>query len=567
MKWFWQFPNKFLILLIVYCSAIGLTNLSAQNISINFPVLDENIRRFQLSENLNQDQSLIIKPVVIPADSSFNIAYTLLTTHNDLAQLSLLPMHISYEYNSRFPFSNYNSSMIPATGGQLIGGMGVFGKLGPLQLQLQPEWFYAQNKPYSGFPQQEPDIEIIWPNSNRWRSMYRWWNIVDTPESFGSDKIQQISLGQSHLKVNFGNFGFGFSTEHLWWGPGKYNALVMTNNARSIPHFTFHTTQPVITPLGSIELEMIYGTLKNSGFFPPDTAKDFRGTKLFAPKLEEDRLINGISFVYQPKWVNGLFIGLNASIQQYKSTAKKYQDFLPLITDPIGLGQHRKDTLVRDQITSLFLRWAGHHGEFYFEYGRQNASWKWSHLMTNPQLDAAYIFGFTRLIPLAKLNRFIEFNLEFTQIQQPPDYMVSMRLTQPKSWYTHPNITQGYTNYGQIIGNRAGPGSNIQLMELSWVHHFNKIGMYLERMVHNNDFNYITYWGTMGGDFRSYWVDYTLGFQSNWQIQKLLVSGKIHFTRALNYQWETDVKAPYFEEEQRFDRDNFNLQMQIAYLF
>ncbi|MFY0608237.1 MAG: hypothetical protein JXR10_16080 [Cyclobacteriaceae bacterium] len=556
------------LLLLLFLSISIVSKIQAQHLSVNAPILKETLRRSQLIGLFDQQISFSARPVNFISDSAISYATTVWSNSKNSVWLNAMPIQLSHELNTHHPYSNYNAGMLPSRGNQILISSGLIGKIGLVKFRFEPELLFSENKAYNGFPVLPKEDERVWPNSNRWRYMYRWWNNIDRPESFGSTSIRRIIPGQSSILINLEPFALGFSTENLWWGPGKYNSLIMTNNGEGIPHFTFNTVKPVKTRFGSFEAELIYGKLRNSGLYPPDTSKaDSKGIKFYVPKFDEKRIFNGISFSYQPKWVNGLFLGINSSIQQYQSTAKHYQDYLPLLTDRFGFGKHRRDTIVRNQMTSVFLRWFDKRHEFYFEYGRHNTSWNWSKIISSPQLNAAFVVGYTNLIPLKKPQAYLEFNIEVTQLQQPPDYMVSLRSTQPVSWYTSQSIRQGYTHNGQIIGNHAGPGSNIQLAEISWVKNFNKIGLYLERLSNNNDFVYQAFYGSLGGDFRSYWIDYTCGILVNKRIKKILISSSLRFTRSLNYQWETVTSSPYFEDNSGVDTNNFNLQTKVVYLF
>ena len=49
------------------------------------------------------------------------------------------------------------------------------------------------------------------------------------------------------------------------------------------------------------------------------------------PKSNEWRYINGISINYHPKWVPGLFLGLNREIQVYHNDmGHGFTDYLPI---------------------------------------------------------------------------------------------------------------------------------------------------------------------------------------------------------------------------------------------
>ena len=219
---------------------------------------------------------------------------------------------------------------------------------------MKPEILYSQNKGYPGFPTLTEEEEAIWPNKRRWPTRYRWWNRADIPEQYGEESLNKIYWGQSFAQVSFGKFALKASTENLWWGPGKYNSLLMTNNAKGFPHLSLNTTSPVKTPLGSFEMQMIVGKLENSGFVPPDTSMVVNETQLYDPKIEDERLLNGIALAYQPKWVKGLYVGFISTIQQYSEIAKENGHPLPIFSNFLGAQGLANDTSIWDKKASIF---------------------------------------------------------------------------------------------------------------------------------------------------------------------------------------------------------------------
>ena len=212
-----------------------------------------------------------------------------------------------------------------------------------------------------------------------------------------------------------------------------------------------------------------------------------------------------------------------------------------------------------------FLRWTMPKSEFYFEYGRNNDSWSWSQLTQEPQTNSAYIMGFSKLLALKKPNQYLEFNLELSTLQQPADYIIA--INEPKSWYLHETVRHGYTNNGESLGHRAGPGGSMQLLEVNWINSLNKIGVRFERLVHNNDFYYLTHFGSNGGVFWKYWIDYSLSLEINKVYKKVLINLSIQGTKSINYQWQVDPDAPVFEQGTNQDELNFNAFVNLAYLF
>lgn len=542
-------PRTPLLLLGLLCPML----LCAQNLPLSFRGAGELLRRSQLTGewpgNASLTQQAVPWPDSVPTPSFTGFdGMVFPVVRSEQGSLSLLSPYVGLEFNSHHPYPVNNGAMIPAKGVQTLLSPGLYGRYLFAEFQLRPEFLYAQNAAYPGFPE------------NGGKYIYLWWNRQDVPERFGTGPYRKLLAGQSFFRLRYKDLALGLSTENLWWGPGKYNSLLMSNNARGFTHLTFQTVQPLETPIGSWEFRLIAGRLRNSGF-NPDTSRYFFHNQLFVPKYDHSRYLNGIALTWQPKWIPGLFLGINSTVQQYDTVAQINRNYLPVFTniykDPHRLGNQQ---LTTDTYASLFARWVMNLGELYAEYGRNNASWRLEELITHPEEDAAVVVGFSKLIPLRKTGRYIEVDAEITQLQQPPDYIVR---SEAKSWYTHPTIRQGYTHSGEVLGTGIGSGSNLQLIRVSWVNGYNRIGIRAERLTHNNDYHYYTF--SQFGYFHRYWIDYGIGLDGSWKFKHLLADLRIHYSNSLNYQWEPEP-GPWFDPP-AIDRKNWHATLNLVYLF
>ncbi len=554
--------NRILIFLFV----ASLSNIAAsQSLPVGFPSLEERLRRNQLINGANSDISFAVKPISYQkaAGSSVDsLGFSKPIINSKDGELLLLPFQIIQEYISHHPYPINNGSMIPTKGVQSLFSPGIAGQFNFISFQVKPELIYAHNPSYPGFPEVD---ESLWPNHRRWPNMYQWWNQADLPEQFGDEPYKKVLPGQSYVYLNFKKISLGFSTQNLWWGPGKYSSLLLTNNSQGFSHLSFHSNTPIMTKAGSLEFQMIAGKLVGSGFVPPDTSRISGNLQLYQPKIDDWRYLNGISMSFQPKWFEGLHVGLSSVVMQYSTTAKENNDYLPIVTNIFRSRNHFSDSIVDRRMSSIFLRWALRNAEIYFEYGRNTGSWNWKDLTSSPQLKSGYVIGFSKLTPLEKKGHYLEVNIELTKLQQPPDFVIAS--SQLVSWYIDESVRHGYTNNGQVLGSRVGPGGNSQTLELNWIKDQSKVGLSLERLVHNNDFAYFTFHGSRGGEFGSFWVDYKIGLISSITIPKLLLTGQLNYIRTLNYQWEKTPGSPFFEKGVGNDINRFNLVLNAAYLF
>ena len=274
--------------------------------------------------------------------------------------------------------------MIPAAGYQAYFSAGLFAKMGHLSIQLQPEIVWAQNPSFETF--RIENYDPVWAN------YYQWLNRSDIPERFGDQSYKKVFGGQSSIRYNAENISVGISTENLWWGPGRRNALVMSNNAPGFLHATINSIKPIETKIGSFEGQMIAGKLSNSGIIPPESNRTNNGVILYEPKNNEDRFIAGMVLSWQPRWIKGLFLGFAKTSYLYQSDISGIADILPLeglvVSD--AEKQHKKASL-----GSVFLRYVlfEEQAEIYGEYGRSDRSASFINLFTDKDYPRGYVIG------------------------------------------------------------------------------------------------------------------------------------------------------------------------------
>ena len=528
--------------------------LSAQSISVGTPALEDAYRRAQLMGKIDSSLSFTSRPF-FPAQSQkitniFDPDSTLekdrwnkwdgtFTFAGNKGFIQILPVTLQVKYSRPCPISMNDGLMIPAKGFQPLLSAGVYAKLGPLSIQFQPEFLYAENKPYNGFAQQH--------NNNSWAAYYSIYNYIDLPERFGDGPYQKASWGQSSIRLTFGPASLGISNENLWWGPGMRNSLLMTNSAPGFKHITLNTVRPIKTPIGSFEGQLVSGRLDNSGFKPPIYEHDSLGNQWYIPKPNDWRYFNGIVLSYQPKWVPGLFLGASRAFYMYhQNMGNRLSSYLPVfipLSKKASVGEGELETYEKDQLASLFIRWLllKEHAEFYFEYGREDHAYNLRDLYLDLEHTRAYNLGFRKLIPLKnKPDQFIQVNMEVTHLEANNHN----RVGGSSSWYTHWSITQGYTHNGQLLGAGIGPGSNLQTLNISWIKGLKVIGLQVERYVHNKDFHYRAFLDT-----RYNWVDFIGSLVAEWNYKNLIFTAKMDGIVSFSYQFLYDPipsNPPFF---------------------
>src|SRR5690606_13901392 len=304
----------------------------SQNINAGSPVFEEALRRKQLLGELDSSISFHIRPFKVNfltdqkvyEDLNFFIPGEregVIRREKQGQSYAILPLRNTLGINTGRPYGWGNSLMIPNVGVQNYISGGIYYQYGFVQLQLQPEFLWAQNKAFKGYPND------FGRSVDRNRFVY--WNYGDYPERFGQGFHARLGLGQSKVSINTGSFELGASTENVWWGPGQFNGLIFSNNAQGFPHLTFNTTRPAKTFLGSFEGQLIIGRLKDSQQDPSQHPE--LNEQYFRELTGDWRYLNGISITYQPKWVPGLFLGGSRTFQNYNARrGSTFADWFPI---------------------------------------------------------------------------------------------------------------------------------------------------------------------------------------------------------------------------------------------
>ncbi len=553
---------KYIAVIIIPLLFVKLA-VNAQSLPVGSIAIEDYYRRAQLLGVTDTNVSFTVRPVFPDSiEQRDKLLYNSSSGFkSEIGNIngSILPFSMQTQFTTHHPYGWNDGAMIPAKGFETLISGGVFLQTGILTVQFKPEIVIAQNSPFDTFNLQSYDAIFA--------RYYDIYNNIDLPVRFGKESYFRLYPGQSSIRINAKSLSFGLSTENLWWGPGIRNSLLMSNSAPGFAHLTLNTSRPIKTPIGSFEGQIIAGRLESSGFPPLIPDYYYFGANLYVPKPGNWRYLSGIVLTWQPKWIPGLFLGFDQSRQMYGNSLNGISDYLPFFS-PIKSVYAPNDPLnQKDQRNSLFMRWLwpAEHAEIYFEWGHNNSTADLQQSLLSPQDTRAYIFGLRKLIPL---NRAVDENIlvgiEVTQLQETS----TSKILNGDEWYVNKSIPEGYTNLGQTLGAGIGPGANLQSLEVSWVKGLKKIGIQVERYLHNDDLYYYSYAQT--GDFRRHWVDLSFAANYEWNYKNLIFNAKLQGIKSINYQWylTPDHFAPgesYFKN----GIDVFNLQMQagITYRF
>ncbi|RKQ50978.1 capsule assembly protein Wzi [Roseivirga pacifica] len=543
--------NRLAFLLLILINSVS--SFAQGQLAIGSAGIEDFYRRQQLIGEYDSTVSFLIRPI---SNNNFksNNPYLLGNSTKEKNKLILLPLISQSKYANKQPYGWNDGSLLPVGGYQQLISAGVTGKFGPLNIQLNPEFHYAQNLDYDGFP--------LDAGTTLWSTYYRrQLNFIDTPESFGNEPINKLMWGQSSIKLELGPVSAGWSNQNIYWGPGKKNALVMSNNSTGFQHLTLNTNKAIKTPIGHFEAQVIAGKLEGSGYDPPRANMVVNSEFIYRPRSKDWRYLSGIAMTYQPKWIPRLSLGFTRVVQQYSKTAKENNDYFAAFSNLFRSNDKFND-IVRDQLASVFFRyfWTSTKSEFYFEFSRNDTSIDFRDFFLEPGHAAAYLFGFTKLFPFQqKKNEFIEMELEWTILQQGSGRIIRDAST----FYIHSRVRHGYTHKGEILGAGIGPSANAQTINVNWVSGMNKLGIQLERYVHNNDL-YIDLFENVR-NYRRHWVDISAFVTGSWQFDDLILGGKIGLIKSLNYQYQY-YTTPSFQVGFA-DKYNYTASFDVIYLF
>ncbi|WP_425639290.1 capsule assembly Wzi family protein [Algoriphagus yeomjeoni] len=527
--------------LLILIFILTLSYTFAQSLFRDFSVLAENARRAAL---INGDSNATsIRPSInFDADSLVSFDEVVNLNFGN-SEIKVLPLYSISQLNTDRPYGWGDMLMIPNVGFQQYLSAGINLKWKFLNLQIQPEFVWAQNKSYQGLRLALTQLNYL--------DRYYVWSRGDFPERFGSTSYTKVWWGQSKFTLSFGAFEAGVSTQNIWWGPGQFNSLTFSDNAPGFPHITINTTKPAKTFLGDFEAQVLIGQLSSSNFA---ASQNDSLNSIYERRIPNDsRYLNAMMVSYQPKWIPNLKLGFGRTFQVYDSLPRNsFYDWLPIFeafqkerffengntVDFDGNG--------RDQQVVIFgdFRFPKAQAELYFEYGKRDHAYNWREFILNPEHARAYMIGFLKLFDLPNSGRKIQLRGEITHQQESVNRIIRYSgLGGRNSWHEHAQA-RGFTNFGQGLGVGTGQGSNVQTFEASVLKGFGKTGVLLERVERDQGFYYRTFYEP---NERKPWIDFSLGFLFDKKWNNLLLSSKLQLIHARNYQWQLDpASTPEF---------------------
>lgn len=487
----------------------------AQSISLDQEWRTDLVRREQLLGRYDSTVSFLINPVYTTNQKMNWVGLKSNQTNRYLQKkgksflgkfgyVDLMPVQLIQQYATDIPFKTLDGPMLASSGYQVMASAGVYAKLGPLTIQLQPQWVNAQNKSFTNNIQTTNYNKLFWGNSS--------------------------------IRLNAGPASIGISSENISWGPSVFNPLLMSGHAPGFTHLTFNSRRPLKTPIGSFEWQWIAAYLD-----PMD--KTYQGlAEVSAATIPSRRYYNGATIAYQPKWVSGLSLGLTRVVQQPEIILEVFNNW-NLIFKNISRANDANeftDYLLNsvegntDQYASFFMRYLLQpaNAEFYMEWGRNDAFYNFRDAIQRLDHSRAYTLGVRKLFNVnEQKTKYWQLISEYTRMQQPP----SWPLLSGGSWYVHSGALQGYTHLGEIMGAPIGQGANAQTLRLSKFNGLQQYGIQLERVTQNGV--YFEDNLAFTDPSKTKWVDFGLRLIADHPFKQFVLSSSLAYKRSLNYQW------------------------------
>ncbi|WP_439489782.1 capsule assembly Wzi family protein [Algoriphagus sp.] len=559
------------------CLALLLLSLSisesfCQNIPTNFGILNDYLRREQIVGNLNKDFSFNVRPVnaeyaftefhnpfLTDSIEGYNPKITMPENKSGKFKLTALPLQLTTVYNSTLPGGWINGMLTPAKGIQTLASAGLHMKLGKLSIQLYPQYHYAQNSPFEEYPEDAPE--------NYFEYLGRSAYYIDNPVRFGTSAISEFSLGNSHVMMNFDGIAFGISSENIWSGPGQFNSLVLSDNAPGFYHFRVQSNRPLKTFLGSFEGNFWIGQLKGSGL---SHFSDGAYSELMDGASETSwRYFTGITLAYSPKWTPGLSLGMTRGFQIYREDMENsFRGYFPIFAPfpKEAEGDVENQERREDQNVSVFARYVvpAAKAEIYFEYSRNDHPLSWRELLINPEHSRAFLFGFSKYIPLPN-SSLLGIQGEMTQTQFSINNIIRWgnflgATNSGRGSYDNYQVKHGWTNKGHILGSNTGISGNLYSLKIGMYKKLNEISIKLERK--NNNPNFYQLANTAGLNVNP-WIDYSafLGYSNS--FNNLLLKSSAGLTRSQNVNYwnseETDFPTSL--------NNKYNLSINLSLIY
>jgi hypothetical protein len=472
--------------------------------------IDELVRNLVLLDKIPSNTNLTIRPYYTETKLNYqsllqaidsSIEYDPLLFNKKYFTLKKLPLQFGQKLNTNQPYGGNDGAMSYSKGYQFQISGGVFAQFKNIKLLLRPEYVQTASQEYK--------------TSSYWGQV--------------NPSYKKLLLGNSSLRFDLGKLSMGVSTQNLWWGPGIYNSLLMSNNAQGFFHYSINSNRPIKNFLGTFQFQIISATLTQ------DSLQGFENNGLRRRNINKsDRFLSSLAVDYQPSFLKNISFGINRSLQSYKNQLPTdfVQKNIPVLGAFFGSTDVARDTFPQDQTVSIYTKWMfpKSHAELYYQFAYNDAKANWRDFWLDMSHSTAYILGFKKLFIL-KDEKYLDLGMEVMKLGQTPSYLHR----NAGNFYEHSQIREGYTNQNQILGAGSGFGNNMQTIQISMNKGWNKIGIIFHH-IQQNPMALVSGVNDLGLR-KIKWDDYAYGLQSRFKYKNILFNANVEWVNSKNYLW------------------------------
>ena len=341
--------------------------------------------------------------------------------------------------NSGFPLSLQDGPIWSSRGLTASVTGGIAARYGPLSVQLAPQLWWTQNRPFDMLP----------PIDGK-RGDFASWGI-DLPQRLAPGPLGRLDPGESVVRLDAAGLSLGISTASEWWGPGIASGIMFSNNAGGMPRIFAGTNRPLDVFVGRVHGRVVAGRLARSGEFPQGAS------------ASDAQLLSGLVGIFQPKGLSGLELGVTRLFHSnWPEEGPRWRD-LRILISPVAPDVTESGFTPGNQLASIFARLAVPNGgtDLYVEFARDDHnSFDNLDLITEPEHDSALMFGFQHR--LGALGAPVWWAVRGETVNGRMSHLHRVR-TQVLL-YSHGEQIAGHTLRGQLLGSpsvRGGSGAEL----------------------------------------------------------------------------------------------------------
>ena len=553
------FPSKLLVL-IVLLSTCTLDRAPAQTISVG-SIMDEQLQLNMLLQDsihhrgINRPSTLNFYNDAINRNVNHNnwwqrpLNFTEIEIHSGLT-VGILPLSIQNTYNTRLPMGENNAAAWYGRGHTAEFKGGLFIKSNYFSVNFEPHIIYHENKDFlhPRFVQRDSAGNTLFSSEG---IGFRY----DAPFRFGTDPFTLFNFGNSSIRLHYKNLEAGISSEPLWWGTMRRYPLIMSNNSAGLRHMFFGTREPINIPyVGKFYAKWLGGYPAESDYY-------------VGAEAGRTRFVNYLNVAISPSFFPNLTIGGINGSYIYQDGGFNFSQITYFFNIFESANQANLAGLDdQDQIASAYIHivFPEARAEIFAEFAREDFSFNLRDFINQPHHNSAYALGFQKLSDLPYFD-FLKTHFEITNLTTP-------QLQQVRSqtfFYSHSDIRQGNTNYGQVQGAAIGPGSNSQLLAFDAYKDYYRVGIFAQRVVENDNFHF--HQGSASnalsqnfGDYFRHRVNLNFGLNFLYGPGPFYINSRLTWSRAYNYGRFDYGQIDGFNATNYDRNDRTNVQFQIG---